>query len=401
MQVFTKENLHPERKNKMKKSTAVVMLFACLIVAAACASAQSYRYGDQAGEISVIQEALEELDLYYADITGHYGTKTERAVKLFQKKYGLDQTGVADEETLSKLYVIAEIDDAPIVSESIGPAYSSSTTLRRDSSGSAVRKLQEDLHELDFYDGNITGKYGGLTQEAVRLFQKEHDLDADGIAGPKTLAKLAALMGESVSNGLPSLGTALAPSVQNGMTTLRHGMQGDTVKQLQEDLDELDYYSGTVTGRFGNLTKEAVRLFQKDHGLTSDGVAGPKTLAKIKSEITGEEVKAEESGTVVGTGTVTANPSVSLKDVSRLNTEVTLRLGSRSGYVTRMQKALTALGYFTDKCDGVFGSDTEAAVKLYQKAKGLTDDGVAGRATLKAINKDVEDGVTASTVLID
>ena len=385
----------------MKKSTAVVVLFACLIVAAACASAQSYRYGDQAGEISVIQEALEELDLYYADITGHYGTKTERAVKLFQKKYGLDQTGVADEETLSKLYVIAEIDDAPIVSESIGPAYSSSTTLRRDSSGSAVRKLQEDLHELDFYDGNITGKYGGLTQEAVRLFQKEHDLDADGIAGPKTLAKLAALMGESVSNGLPSLGTALAPSVQNGMTTLRHGMQGDTVKQLQEDLDELDYYSGTVTGRFGNLTKEAVRLFQKDHGLTSDGVAGPKTLAKIKSEITGEEVKAEESGTVVGTGTVTANPSVSLKDVSRLNTEVTLRLGSRSGYVTRMQKALTALGYFTDKCDGVFGSDTEAAVKLYQKAKGLTDDGVAGRATLKAINKDVEDGVTASTVLID
>lgn len=401
MQVFTKENLHPERKNKMKKSTAVVVLFACLIVVAACAGAQSYRYGDQAGEISVIQEALEELDLYYADITGHYGTKTERAVKLFQKKYGLDQTGVADEETLSKLYVIAEIDDAPIVSESIGPAYSSSTTLRRDSSGSAVRKLQEDLHELDFYDGNITGKYGGLTQEAVRLFQKEHDLDADGIAGPKTLAKLAALMGESVSNGLPFLGAALAPSVQSGMTTLRHGMQGDTVKQLQEDLDELDYYSGTVTGRFGNLTKEAVRLFQKDHGLTSDGVAGPKTLAKIKSEITGEEVEAEESGTAAGTGTVTVNPSVSLKDVPRLNTEVTLRLGSRSGYVTRMQKALAALGYFTDKCDGVFGSDTEAAVKLYQKAKGLTADGVAGRATLRAINKDVEDGVTASTVLID
>lgn len=385
----------------MKKSTAVVVLFAFLIFVAACASAQSYRYGDHADEISVIQEALEELDLYYADITGHYGTKTERAVKLFQKKYGLGQTGVADEETLSKLYVIAEIDDAPVVSESIGPVYSSGMTLRRDSSGSAVRKLQEDLHELDFYDGSITGKYGGLTQEAVRLFQKEHDLDADGIAGPKTLAKLAALMGESVSNGLSSLGTMLAPSVQIGITTLRHGMQGDAVKRLQEDLDELDYYSGTVTGKFGNLTKEAVRLFQKDHGLTSDGIAGPKTLAKIKSEITGEEAKAEESGTAIGAGTVTVNPSVLLKDVSKLNTEVTLRLGSRSGYVTRMQKALSALGYYTDKCDGVFGSDTEAAVKLYQKVRGLMEDGVAGRATLRAINKDVEDGVTASTVLID
>ena len=401
MQVFAKEKLHLERKNRMKKSVALGMLFVCFSFVAAYGFAQSYRYGDHAGEISVIQEALEELDLYYADITGHYGRKTERAVKLFQKKYGLDQTGVADEETLLRLYEAADIDEAPVVSTSIGPAYASGTTLRRNSSGSAVRKLQEDLHELDFYDGSITGNYGGLTQEAVRLFQKEHDLDADGVAGPKTLAKLAALLGEASESGTPSLGTVTTPVVQASSTYLRHGMQGDAVKQLQKDLEELDYYTGSITGKFGNLTKEAVRLFQKDHGLTSDGIAGAKTLAKIKSKLTGEEAKAEESGTEVGTGSSVVNPPASLNNVSKLNTEVTLRLGSRSGYVTRLQIALTALGYFTDKCDGVFGSNTQDAVKLYQKAKGLTEDGVAGRATLKAINKDVEDGVTAGTVLID
>lgn len=387
----------------MLKSTAAVLLFMCVVLVAACAGAQSYRYGDHASEISVIQEALEELDLYYADITGHYGRKTERAVKLFQKKYGLAQTGVADEETLSKLYVIAEVDEAPVVSESIGPIYASNTTLRRDSSGSAVRKLQEDLHELDFYDGNITGNYGGLTQEAVRLFQKKHGLDADGVAGPKTLTKIASLMGDSTVNETPTLGTVSAPAAQIEANRLSHGMESEAVKKLQEDLDELDYYSGTVTGRYGNLTKEAVRLFQRDHGLTSDGIAGPKTLAKIRSELTGEEESEEKS--VCEDGTVntdtTVNPAVSLDDVSKLNTEVTLRLGSRSGYVTRLQKALTALGYFTDKCDGIFGVDTQDAVKLYQKAKDLTDDGVAGRATLKAINKDIEDGTTASTVLVD
>ena len=389
----------------MKKSYVAAVLFACFAFAVSCALAQSYRNGDYASEVSIIQEALEELDLYYADITGHFGNKTERAVKLFQKKYGLPQTGVADEATLSRLYEEADIDDAPVVSESIGPAYSTDTTLRRDSTGNAVRKLQEDLHELDFYDGVISGKYGGLTQEAVRLFQKKHGLDADGIAGPKTLKKIASLMGESTESEIPTIGSILSPALQTGTITLRHGMQGDAVEKLQEDLDELDYYTGSVTGKYGNLTKEAVRLFQRDYDLTSDGIAGPKTLAKIKSVLSGveeSETDEEDKEESVNAGTtVTVRPSVSLDEVSKLNTEVTLRRGSRSGYVTRLQKALTALGYFTDKCDGSYGNKTEEAVKLYQKAKGLTDDGVAGRATLRAINKDVEDGVTASTVLID
>ena len=389
----------------MKKSYVAAVLFACFAFAVSCALAQSYRNGDYASEVSIIQEALEELDLYYADITGHFGNKTERAVKLFQKKCGLPQTGVADETTLSRLYEEADIDDAPVVSESIGPAYATDTTLRRDSTGSAVRKLQEDLHELDFYDGVISGKYGGLTQEAVRLFQKKHGLDADGIAGPKTLKKIASLMGESTESEIPTIGSILSPVLQTGTTTLRHGMQGDAVEKLQEDLDELDYYTGSVTGKYGNLTKEAVRLFQRDYDLTSDGIAGPKTLAKIRSVLSGveeSETDEEEKEESVNAGTtVTVKPSVSLDEVSKLNTEVTLRRGSRSGYVTRLQKALTALGYFTDKCDGSYGNKTEEAVKLYQKAKGLTDDGVAGRATLRAINKDVEDGVTASTVLID
>ena len=389
----------------MKKSYVAAVLFACFAFAVSCALAQSYRNGDYASEVSIIQEALEELDLYYADITGHFGNKTERAVKLFQKKYGLPQTGVADEATLSRLYEEADIDDAPVVSESIGPAYASGTTLRRDSTGSAVRKLQEDLHELDFYDGVISGKYGGLTQEAVRLFQKKHGLDADGIAGPKTLKKIASLMGESTESEIPTIGSILSPALQTGTTTLRHGMQGDAVEKLQEDLDELDYYTGSVTGKYGNLTKEAVRLFQRDYDLTSDGITGPKTLAKIRSVLSGveeSETDEEDKEESVNAGTtVTVRPSVSLDEVSKLNIEVTLRRGSRSGYVTRLQKALTALGYFTDKCDGSYGNNTEEAVKLYQKAKGLTDDGVAGRATLRAINKDVENGVTASTVLID
>lgn len=388
----------------MKKwsiAVASMMLMAC---AAATACAQSYRYGDYADEISVIQEALEELDLYYADITGHYGTKTERAVKLFQKKYGLTQTGVADEATLEKLYLAAGIEDAPDMSRPDRlPAYGPSTVLRRNSSGEAVRRLQEDLHALKFYDGVISGNYGGLTQEAVRRFQKKYGLDADGIAGPRTLEKLASLMGETDESEWPEEDDVRLPAVQNASTLLRLGMKGDAVLRLQKDLDELGFYNGTITGSYGNLTKEAVRRFQKEHGLASDGVAGPITLAKIVQELAkeeGDEAEEEESADEEEDDEEEES-GISLDDVELLNTSVTLRRSSRSGYVTRLQRALTALGYFDEKCDGYFGSDTEAAVILYQKARGLTADGIAGRATLSSINQDIRDGVTADEAVVD
>lgn len=376
-----------------------------VLFAAVPASAQSYRYGDYANEVSIIQEALEELDLYYADITGHYGRKTERAVKLFQKKYGLTQTGIADETTLEKLYLAAGIEDAPDVSRTDGlAAYGPSTVLRRNSSGAAVRRLQEDLHALDFYDGVISGNYGGLTQEAVRRFQKKHGLDADGIAGPRTLEKIAALMMEK--NGLewPEEEEMRLPAVQSGSVLLRFGMKGDAVMRLQKDLDELGFYNGTITGSYGNLTKEAVRRFQKEHGLASDGIAGPITLARIQKELAedGEEDEQEEAhDSDENEDEDEEEAAISLDDVELLNTSVTLRRSSRSGYVTRLQRALTALGYFDEKCDGYFGSDTEAAVILYQKARGLTADGIAGRATLSSINQDIKDGVTADEVVID
>ena len=387
----------------MRKVFAVVGVCFILILAHTYAFAQSYKYGDYADEISIIQEALEELDLYYAEITGHYGQKTERAVKLFQKEYGLSQTGIADEQTLLRLYTVADLEEVPVVSESVGPTFSGSTVLRRNSSGSEVRRLQEALHALEFYEGTITGNYGGLTQEAVRLFQKKYDLNADGVAGPKTLSKIASLLGDA-DGTTPVVDSVKPTQTSSAVALLRQGMKGDLVEALQEDLTALDFYSGTITGSYGNLTKEAVRQFQREHGLSSDGVAGPKPLAKIKSEL--GEVSAEDQGTTavgnqVTSETTQSKPAVDLDDVEKLNTEWTLRYSSRSGHVTRLQKALTALGYFTDKCDGHYGSKTEAAVIAYQKARGLTDDGVAGRATLRKINDDIENEITAQNMPVD
>lgn len=63
----------------------------------------------------------------------------------------------------------------------------------------------------------------------------------------------------------------------------------------------------------------------------------------------------------------------------------TLRKGDRSEDVVIMQIALAELGYLTGAADGNFGTGTETAVKNFQKAQGLDDDGIAGRLTLEAL----------------
>lgn len=70
--------------------------------------------------------------------------------------------------------------------------------------------------------------------------------------------------------------------VQQSTETLsKVGSRGSEVKAIQEALKERGLYSGSVDGIFGEGTKKAVKAFQKNNGLTQDGIAGPATLKKL------------------------------------------------------------------------------------------------------------------------
>lgn len=59
------------------------------------------------------------------------------------------------------------------------------------------------------------------------------------------------------------------------------GSQGTEVTNIQTRLKKWGYYSYNVDGIYGWRTAEAVKKFQKKHGLTVDGICGPQTLEKI------------------------------------------------------------------------------------------------------------------------
>ena len=140
------------------------------------------------------------------------------------------------------------------------------TTLKKHDKGEAVTKLQARLMELNYLEIDETTDYfGSSTEYAVELFQRQHGLTQDGVAGAET--------------------QTLLYSKDAQRYTLKEGAEGRDVKMLQEQLVDLGYLSESDVDRvYGPTTVEAVKAFQKRNGLTADGLAGEKTLDKLYSE---------------------------------------------------------------------------------------------------------------------
>ena len=80
--------------------------------------------------------------------------------------------------------------------------------------------------------------------------------------------------------------TTPPPAVTVPTTALKPGDTGTQVTELQKALNYLGYSVGTADGSYGPATETAVMSFQTDHSLTADGIAGPETLAAMKTAVT-------------------------------------------------------------------------------------------------------------------
>ena len=340
--------------------------------ASASTADNAYLKEGTSGEVvKDVQTKLKALGFYSGSITGNVGDRTKKAIKDFQSKYGLTVDGVAGPQTIAKIdAVYSEQKAAGTLSSGTSSASSSGSGLKLGSTGSGVRDLQTDLTTLGYYWADITGSFGSKTEAAVKLFQQKNGLTADGVAGTKTLNAIASAIAKQggSSTGSTSSGTSSG-------SILKLNSQGAKVSQLQTDLKQLGYYYADITGNFGEKTEAAVKLFQEKNGLTADGVAGTKTLDAIAAAVAkagGSSSSSSSSG---------------------------LKLGSTGSAVSALQQNLTTLGYYYGDVTGHYGSMTQTAVTKFQKARGITADGVAGTKTLEAIASAIKSagGVPSET----
>ncbi|MDX2096637.1 MAG: peptidoglycan-binding protein [Leptolyngbyaceae cyanobacterium bins.59] len=146
---------------------------------------------------------------------------------------------------------------------SLGMTSGTIAALSRGSRGPAVTSLQLSLRNAGYNPGTIDGVFGRSTENAVRQFQRDRNLQADGVVGARTEAALT-------RSGRPSSGSG--PTVISASRT----------RELQRLLARRGCYRGPIDGVYGPGTNAAVQRAQRAYGLVVDGVPGPATLAALR-----------------------------------------------------------------------------------------------------------------------
>lgn len=248
--------------------------------ASQAASESKLTYGDRGDAVLKLQKALNTLGYTTGGTDGKFGPTTLQAVKAFQQDHQLSVDGIAGSRTLALVYEKAansgSSSDANGGSADEG---GSGSSLRYGDKNDSVKALQQALVRLGYATGGVDGHYGAATLQAVKSFQKAKGLHADGIAGAKTLS---ALYSGSDNNDSGSGSADAAGDAENTYETLRPGSKGGDVRKMQTALKALDY-SVSVDGSYGSATQNAVKSFQKQNGLTVDGIAGKATLTLLYS----------------------------------------------------------------------------------------------------------------------
>jgi peptidoglycan hydrolase-like protein with peptidoglycan-binding domain len=168
-----------------------------------------------------------------------------------------------------------------------------------------------------------------------------------------------------------------SPIAQTGAIvrrTLKEGSRGSEVSELQAALKLLGFYSDTVDGIFSQSTAKAVSKFQEAAGRVPDGIVGQDTWNRLFPASSSDSVNPA----------ATPDNSEINPEVARSNLPI-LKRGMRGATVRELQERLRAKGFLRSSADGVFGRETQTAVKAAQRQYQLPADGIVGAATWEAL----------------
>ncbi len=298
-------------------------------------------------------------------VDGVFGSKTDAAVREFQKDKILEVNGIVSPNVWRALL------GQPYTKTGTTTTTTIPETVQRGSTGAAVKKLQSILKiEAD-------GIFGSGTEAAVKSFQKSKTLKVNGIVSANVWR---ALLGQPYTK--TGTTTASGSSSSAIPETVRRGSTGTAVKKLQSILKlEAD-------GIFGSQTEAAVKSFQKSKGLTVDGIVGANTwraLLGMSYSSSASSGGAQAMSPVAFRGSATVPTGVATVATTTEFTpmkSMVLAEGSRSAAVKTVQQVVGGVAV-----DGVFGPSTARAVRSFQRSAGLAVTGIVDERTWDALEE--------------
>ena len=143
-----------------------------------------------------------------------------------------------------------------------------------------------------------------------------------------------------------------------GPSLIREGDRSKQVADVQARLRSLGFQIEDESGYFGPGTKQVVRLFQQQRHINADGIVGRETWNELV-----------EAGWRLG------------------DRVLYLRIPLlRGDDVLALQARLNALGFDAGREDGIFGRDSDHAVRAFQREYGIAEDGIFGGRSNAALN---------------
>lgn len=294
----------------------------------------------------------------------------------------LAAAGLTPYEILQNYYGsdISIVNDTPV-----GDTQSSAPQdpLRLGSVGNEVRQLQLRINRISKnYPGipkiiPVSGVFTASTEDAVKKFQEVFDLAVDGVVGNATWYRVLFLYnGVKRLNELASEGLAFEDVSKQFPDTLRLGDEGLYVSMLQYFLTAVgDYYSSlppiAISGTFDENTQNAVFSFQRRFSLPITGVVDLVTWNDIYDTYLGI-IESLPVGLVSEAGIPFPGEY--------------LALGSSGEAVTLIQNYLDTLATVYPSItppavSGIYSTQTEAAVREFQRLFELEENGIVGPIT--------------------
>lgn len=331
--------------------------------------------GTQMKAVKYLERALKLAGFNPGATDQKFDASTAKAIKLFQKAWGLPVTGELDQSTLTRLNNTV---DRARKSGSIGDAPKKpglQGAIGVGQKNKDVFSTEQRLKKLGYDVGKVDGVFDQQLAAAVKEFKADEGLKANNsMVGEKT-SGLAMNKANSLDHKayrgrvtrdlkqhrrLDSATKAAAgKSNAAGQLGIGEGSSKRAIMNVQSHLKSAGFDPGVVDGKYDARTQAMVERFQRKAGIKPSGRVGPKTWGKL-----------EKSQFEAKSGTSPAQ-----------------KLGEKSGAVKNTEKLLKKLGYKV-KVDGIFDRQTQqASRKFEERINGTGDNGAIGKHQIKRMKQ--------------
>jgi len=142
-----------------------------------------------------------------------------------------------------------------------------------------LEEVQLILKSEGYDPGNTDGRIGKETRDAIKAYQESIGLKSTGYIDKTTLTQLEdSRRAKEILESKKEYALKTKEAKQKDMS--KAGFR-PTTKEIQTALKNAGFDPGSLDGKIGSRTRQAIKDFQKSKGLVPDGVVGPKTWASL------------------------------------------------------------------------------------------------------------------------